>query len=177
MSDNGDKTVEKKRSFLILDTVYAITRGASAEIEKCSHCRGCPCETSEAGEYVTLIPDEAEYMAYRLRMAKRQDLASLVPEISESGICPFLKEERCSIHDVRPIDCRSYPLVPQFEGNNIRFAMSKLCPYWMEIGDEFVRLFKRAWLMLSPLLDEAWRKQYAVRNRTPIHELHVCNRH
>ena len=164
----------KKEAFLVLDAVYGITGGSSAEIERCRDCKGCPCETLEAGEYVTLLPYEAEYIYNRLRNAGREHLASLVHKISEPGICPFLKQGRCSIHDVRPIDCRSYPMVPQFEGTKMHFAVSKMCPYWTEIGGQFVRLFKRAWLILGPLLNEPWCKGYALRNQAPVERVPVC---
>ena len=68
----------KEEAFRLLSTTYALTNGVEGEIEKCLNCAGCPCEASESGEHVTLLPYEAEYIACKLKEQGREDLALLI---------------------------------------------------------------------------------------------------
>lgn len=171
--DQVKSIMNKEEAFRLLSIVYNLTNGTDGEIKKCLDCIGCPCEAAESGEHVTLLPYEAEYIACKLKKQGREDLALLINTISEAGICPFLKEDRCSIHNIRPIDCRSYPVVPKFDGIDLSFAMSKACPHWMQINDnqKFVDLFKQVWIMLLPLLGKTWCEEYILRNQTPIYKI------
>lgn len=81
-----------------------------------SHCRNCPKETHccYRAPTIVVLPNEAAKLIER---TKRPDL--FVPE--EGGLysikkttgspCPFLtKDNLCGVYDIRPIDCRSWPL-------------------------------------------------------------------
>ena len=42
--------------------------------------------------------------------------------------CPFLKNGKCSIEPVKPLNCRIYPLIIIFKGNRPEWALDKECP-------------------------------------------------
>jgi Fe-S-cluster containining protein len=84
--------------------------------------------------------------------------------------CPFFVGRRCSIHPHRPIDCRTYPLVPTFkEPCAFSFSVSGVCPLRTGVDRPFVSLMTGVWRRLLPRLTPAWKSQYAARQ--PIDRL------
>lgn len=63
------------------------------------------------------------YMCYSLN----QTLAVLLYRWVIKGVCVFLKENECSIHSVKPLSCRMYPLIIGLDDNTLRVSGS--CPY------------------------------------------------
>lgn len=56
--------------------------------------------------------------------------------------CPFLKENKCSIYDVRPIVCRRYPFEWDLHITTIQNV--KNCPLAKKISSEFVAFSKES---------------------------------
>lgn len=84
---------------------------------KCTQCGAC---CSREGS-VLVYRDEAKRIAPRYRPgAKPADLAgglwtwndfydSWMIEIRKGGKCPFLINDKCTIHDIKPRQCATYP--------------------------------------------------------------------
>jgi len=65
--------------------------------------------------------------------------------------CPFLKENACSIYDVRPLNCRIFPLVLTHQGKDAEWDLSPDCPGFKSVPYEFVEEAKR---LGQPLLEK-----------------------
>ncbi|MFN7106188.1 MAG: YkgJ family cysteine cluster protein, partial [Pyrobaculum sp.] len=80
--------------------------------------------------------------AYRvadLRSGLRIALSYLM-HLDESGVCPFLRDASCMLHDLyKPLTCRSFPYLPKVVKYDldpaarevridVKFVMSTLCP-------------------------------------------------
>jgi Fe-S-cluster containining protein len=77
--------------------------------------------------------------------------------------CPFFQGHRCAIHPHRPVDCRTYPMVPVFGDTTIQFRVSGVCPKRAGMDEPFIRLMTGVWQRLTPHLPEAWRKHFNAR--------------
>jgi len=170
--------MKKEEAFSLLSAAYNLSNKIAGEVKECSNCIGCSCETVESGERVTLLPYEAEYIECKLKEKEKQDFIPLINLMTEVEICPFLKDYKCSIHDIRPIDCRSYPIVPKYNGIDLSLVVSKVCPYWMKItkNEKFINLVEKIWAMLLPLLDKTWWEEYASQNQDPFNKLTQSNK-
>lgn len=77
------------------------------------------------------------------------------------GHCIFLRQGRCSVHEVRPEGCRLYPLVhDQYSGGVIR---DEFCPFVKEFPED-PEVAQRVREVLAGLQKEA-----AVRRLEPSH--------
>lgn len=87
----------------------------------CTRCGDC---CRRPGE-VRFSPDGADAVARRL-LGPSADRASLTPElwtedydgalcvdVAEGESCPFLGDGGCTIHDLKPVHCRTYPFWPE----------------------------------------------------------------
>lgn len=80
-------------------------------------------DVERAAAYLSLTPEEFEskyIVRYRNVIRLRKPLASQ---------CHFLTESGCSIHPVKPTQCRLYPFWPELvEDRNAWNATGELCP-------------------------------------------------
>lgn len=100
---------------------YAATGGVHFRCTQCGKCCARP-------GYIEVLPEEADALADRYRKgASPQDLEGELwlwdPEsvawtitVPEGGHCPFLVDGLCSVHDVKPLQCRTYPFWPEIVG-------------------------------------------------------------
>jgi len=80
----------------------------------------------------------------------------------EGGICTYFENNECSIHSVRPLGCRMFPVVQTRSGDIILIE----CPLALHLSDE--ELIKRKEILLQ-------RPQYIVRESLHHREDHTKN--
>ena len=78
----------------------------------------------------------------------------------ENGICAYFENNKCSIHSVRPLDCRMFPVV-QTQSSAIIFIE---CPLASQLSDEV--LTKRKEILMQ-------RPYYIVRESLNHRETHI----
>lgn len=155
MGDNRDVWFE------LLGSVYEQTGHPQGELKICTDCAEVPCEVGP--EQVTLLPFEAEFIQSRLRAEGREESIATIEGIAGCARCPFFQQQRCSIHPHRPLDCRTYPLVPDLRNGVIDFQVSGVCPRWDGSDVPFVGLMAQVWRRLQPHLSEPWWREYGAR--------------
>ncbi len=52
--------------------------------------------------------------------------------------CPFLDNNKCSIHEIRPLDCRIYPCNIIKKNNEFKIAISQICPAKHILTKEYI---------------------------------------
>ncbi len=55
-----------------------------------------------------------------------------------NGLCPFLKNNKCSIHKHKPLACQMYPLLVGWDDNTLRVSLE--CPWIKNNIDKVKRL-------------------------------------
>lgn len=157
----------KKEMFDLLEQAYRLTDGYPMDC--LTHCDGL-CEINES---MTLLPYEHLYIAERLGQ-KRSPFHLVTVEgvrfaYEEVGHpCPALAEDgiTCTIWPYRPLDCRSFPVVPTFsldDPSQVETHISDgYCPLAHRIANwtEFVEAMRAAWLLLAPRIPPAWKRWY-----------------
>jgi Fe-S-cluster containining protein len=147
----------------LLAELYEETGHPRGELKICTECAEAPCEVGP--EQVTLLPYEDEFIQARLAAEGRCVSLAEVRGIAGCEQCPFFVSRRCSIHPHRPIDCRTYPLVPRFAlgEQRIAFSVSGVCPIRAGVDRPFIELMRVVWEKLHVRLSEDWKKTYAAR--------------
>jgi Fe-S-cluster containining protein len=124
------------------------------------------------GHVAIMLPFELEYLLSRtnidasaLQRAPVEIANGLTIEIGfvTSAIrCPFLTADyRCGIHDNRPMDCRSFPLIPVFGSDgSLGFRIDTDCPSESTFAVEYQDRMKSVWQDLLPHLPMAYRMVY-----------------
>jgi len=102
-----------------------------------------------------VLPEEREniIMGARLGVLQRRRVFEKRGDyyIIRGEICPFLKDGKCSIEEVRPLNCRIFPLVLEHQGRDAEWAISPECPSSNNVPYEFV---ERAKNLGQPLLEK-----------------------
>jgi Fe-S-cluster containining protein len=101
---------------------------------ECQHgCTKC-CDRSG---FVHLTGEDAERIASYLGLAQEAFEAQYAVrrrttiriDVPEQGQCPFLGDGGCSIHAVKPLQCRTFPFWPDIiESRRSWHETGKLCP-------------------------------------------------
>ncbi len=122
--------------------VFAATRRIWAGID-CTTCANCCRQVNP-----TFSEAEVERLARRLglqpndfmqRYLERSEPLSENPWTTRTTPCPFLKDNRCSVYEDRPADCRGYPYLDQPEFVFRTLAMIErtfTCPIVYEVMEE-----------------------------------------
>lgn len=122
-----------------------------------------PYEHEVASEYLDRDTTEMEGV-YTLELTTATGESLPVVALSGERRCPFLTPDlRCGIHEARPFDCRSYPVMPIFEADGrVLFyqAYFKHCPLGGKVSDEFRELMERLWREVNPHLPWEWKRFY-----------------
>lgn len=71
--------------------------------------------------------------------------------IIKGNTCPFLKDGSCSVEQVKPLNCRIFPLALTHQGKDAEWAVSPECPQFKKVPYEFVEHAKE---LGQPLLDK-----------------------
>ena len=149
--------------FRIIEDLYARTRQAFLPCH-----RACPdllCETTDS-ERVLFLPSELEYIRNQLRLPSDPFETVLIGNqtygyMSGKRDCPYFKSPHCQIHDFRPFDCRSFPILPRFDPKgSVDFFLSPYCPLSDKTGTQFIRLITSCWEGLASDLPGAWKDHY-----------------
>ena len=127
----------------------------------------CPsdCNLCEEREVLMLVPGE-ERLASKNSVTSRSLFKSLaVASGSSDSACPAQCPctKACRIYDSRPLDCRSFPVVPVFGGGASRvetYISKSYCPIAHSLPEGFVEAVREAWEILLPFLPLGWRKAY-----------------
>lgn len=101
------------------ERVFAATRRVWAGID-CMQCANCCREV-----HPTFSDEEVNRLARRLAVTGEQFVETYLtrsgpdsdnPWTTRTAPCPFLKDNRCSVYEDRPADCRGYPYLyePEF---------------------------------------------------------------
>ena len=134
----------------------------------------CPrdCNLCEERETLVLVPGESRLIPTALTDVpdqRRRLLQVLDASDSSNEACKLQCStcNSCRIYASRPVDCRSFPAVPDFDlkGNDVRVNVSRsYCPIADELPAGFVEAVRCAWQVLSPFLTTEWKKRF---NETP----------
>jgi len=102
-----------------------------------------------------VLPEERQSIikAARLGLFQRRRVFSRRGKyyIIKGDVCPFLKESTCSIHDVRPLNCRIFPLVLTHQGKDAEWDLSPDCPGYKKVSPDFAEEAKK---LGQPLLEK-----------------------
>lgn len=130
------------------------------------HCRVCPKENHccYRAPTIVVLPEEAKLLIERTR---RPDL--LIDEgdgffsikKAPGEPCPFLTEKRlCGVYDVRPIDCRSWPLTLNVGADPQGQLLEDLgCPPVQQ--RQLSRGFEKAAQLILSRIPEKYRNKFA----------------
>ena len=122
--------------------VFAATERVWAGID-CTTCANCCREVRP-----TFSEEETGRLALRLKMSPQQFIESYLestvpgdtnPWQTRTTPCPFLKDNRCSVYEDRPADCRGYPYLdePGFAFRTIgMIERTSTCPIVFEVMEE-----------------------------------------
>lgn len=125
--------------------VFAATRRIWAGID-CTSCANCCREVNP-----TFSEAEVERLAHRLDLQPDEFIQSYLerseplsdnPWTTRTIPCPFLKDNRCSVYEDRPADCRGYPYLDQPEFVFRTLGMIErtfTCPIVYEVMEELKR--------------------------------------
>jgi Fe-S-cluster containining protein len=82
--------------------------------------------------------------------------------ITSAKPCPFLRDNhQCGIHEIRPLDCRSFPLIPEFNTDeSLGFRVDKDCPSLHTFSNPYRDLLKNIWMGLLSKLPMNYRVLY-----------------
>jgi len=124
------------------------------------------------GHVAIMLPFEMEYILSKTGVSYtrlQHTRLELEPEIfidigftTNSMPCPFLTtDEKCGIHEIRPLDCRSFPLIPVFsmEGT-VNFRVDSECPSAVTFSSAYQTQFEKVWKELLPNLPMGYRTLY-----------------
>jgi Fe-S-cluster containining protein len=126
--------------------VWETTKRVWAGID-CTACANCCREVKP-----TLSEEEVNRLAARLAMTAEQFIDSCLephgneddPWQTRTAPCPFLKDNRCSVYEDRPADCKGYPYLyePEFSSRTIAMVERTFtCPIVYEAMEELKRLW------------------------------------
>lgn len=86
---------------------------------------------------VVIEPDELVRIAHSLQIGADAVVQRYGLSATERGFwleldgvaCPFLLDDRCSIHEIKPRQCRTYPFWPEIVGDDAAWqAEAEHCP-------------------------------------------------
>ena len=136
----------------------------------------CPrgCRACEENEGIVLLPYEHLFIRSKARSLGMEYIPSFMYHwilvcqkhlyIGYQNICTTcgaLKGKDCAIYQVRPLDCRSFPVVPIFSTNDtIEFQFSAYCPISQKLPPRFISTIENIWISLLPSLPKNWRELY-----------------
>lgn len=176
----------------VIQSPYALFRHTDNKLGTFDLCHNCvkksaTCCSNKCVDSPMLLPNEAEYIA-KLKGLDISDFADLIDfkkmhndsglkglyqmkRQDNSNACYFYQDSKCSIYDVRPIDCRIFPYDVKLESDGnyyLVYYLANDCEVKnMDLGDLKIvsyntRLFLR---LLLPYLRE-WTDEYCSSNLT-----------
>ena len=104
---------------------------------ECSRCGKCCGDTEEKIRHILLLKSDIDRISketllnYTEFAEKSTGTEPYIYELkkTKSGSCFFLKNNLCTIYEIRPLICRFYPFPLENLGNNkYTFSFTKKCP-------------------------------------------------
>jgi len=152
-------TQEKNQVFTKLFDIYDLT-------SECSDLCPSGCSLCENKETLMLLPFEDEYICsesgkdQRDMYLKNQNGHCYQPpgfSCSNLGLTGA-----CRIYQVRPFDCRSFPIVPKFGPDHaIDFYLAgSYCPLIDKLPEYFIRTTIECWESIFENLPNDWKNMY-----------------
>ena len=122
--------------------VFAIARRVTERTD-CTACANC-CKTVRP----SFSEEEIDRLAMRLGIERQRFIETYLERTdpdddnlwqTRSTPCPFLKDNRCSVYEDRPGDCRGYPYLDQPDFTSRLWGMIErtfTCPIVYEVMEE-----------------------------------------
>ena len=115
--------------------------------ERCKKCKAC-CRTSERYVHIHVCGHEKRLME-RLASEKRDIKEIVVPYASS---CPFLNHAGCMLGDIKPFQCRLFPLLFLRDGS---LGVDPACTYSEEYMSQLRDTSSEAWQHYTAMKAEA----------------------
>lgn len=151
----------------LLDEIYLLRTYPQCRVygadKKCNDaCEPGP--SNNHGSNIFLLPGEDAYLRNRFTRIGIQYKWHNPPPVvvSLNGECPYHVNNICSIHDLRPMICRSYPLrCHKFGSKSLSVYTSIVCPYGVSQSGDILdsphhRTWIGAWKSVMPYIDDDW---------------------
>ena len=128
---------------------------------------GCPdnCKICEKGPLI-FLPGEMEFLSKKFKISKNKfhflkinnRKIYFIPRNEKN--CIFYKFGKCIKRDFRPLDCRTYPVIPCLKNKKISVKLDDICPVTKnnKIKNEFIKKSEKAWKTINPPV--WWMKIY-----------------
>ncbi len=164
----------RQKWFEILDRVYKETQGLNSGVDCMSKCDGrcCPRRSTTRFQhtgFIIFLPYELEYIA----SIKNQSVMELedswsihktdlelpgdeILSVCWTRSCPFLNRGLCGIHDTRPFDCVSFPILSFVIENQVKFSIAEKCPLSLTVSKDFQDTIQEVWIRLYLELPVSW---------------------
>lgn len=111
------------------------------------YCKAC----SLCCKYPFVLPEEKEEIFRNISLQKRRHFRRVGDHfIIDGNPCPFLRDSRCTIEEIKPACCRVFPLVLESDGKKFFWKISEECPLKREVPASY---FKEAETMGKKLLE------------------------
>ena len=177
--DAAQNSALRSEWFARLERTYqSIKEPSGLECATRCNARCCPKTKSSAntkdavGHVAIMLPFELEYIVEKAS-SDRELIHETSIEFTDENVinigfmtsekpCPFLtKQNKCGIYDIRPIDCRSFPLIPVFsEQGSISFRKDQDCPSATTLSAAYEEELKVVWHELLSQLPMTYRRLY-----------------
>jgi Fe-S-cluster containining protein len=109
------------------------------------------------------LPQEAEEISKKLNINPKE-----LGKKSNKGYyyigkddpdCIYFQKGRCEIHKLRPLDCRSFPIVPFYNNGKTKFILTSFCPAVNTITRKDIEQVIALWKEANP--SKEWLKEYS----------------
>ena len=165
--------------FQQIETLHqSITKPSNLECATRCSARCCPKvkqstpAAEPVGHVAIMLPFEREYILSKVDTDPDQLQHALIEFTSDTTLkigimtaavpCPFLTpDNQCGIYYIRPLDCRSFPLIPVFNTDgSIEFRIENECPSAVTFSPSYEEELKTIWKKTLPLLPMSYRLLY-----------------
>lgn len=170
----------KETWIALIPDLHKATTKENANLQCASLCtaRCCPQVRSRhdpnyaVGHVAIMLPFELEYICEQTDTSMEifetagieysKDFNLSIGYITNKNPCPFLTHDyKCGIHSIRPLDCRSFPLIPVFQANGeITYRTDSDCPSVDSLSKEYQDSLKKIWSELLEHLPMKYRMLY-----------------
>lgn len=98
-------------------------------------CLKCGAQCCKRKGSPMVLPNERDIIINKTGkdVFKKEGNYYIIPE----NPCPFLENNKCSIHNIRPLDCKIYPYNIIKKNNEFKIAISQICPAKHTLNNEF----------------------------------------
>jgi len=136
-----------------------------------SSCKAlcCPDNTltpGKIGSFVIFLPYEYEYIESKSSI-EFNNLEMFWVEIKDANTpiripwtrnCPFKKTYECSEYQLRPVDCKMFPILVNPSECGPEFKLNEMCPILQNLNKDFYSYFQNAWVKIYTHIPSDWWK-------------------